>query len=81
MLGLGLRGLSRAEPPAPEAPALPHSFGAALDALDVSATLREVLGDGLADLFVALKRHESAERHATTCPRTGWDFVQLVEQA
>lgn len=81
MLGLGLRGLSRAEPPAPEAPALPRSLGVALDALDASATLREVLGDGLVDLFVALKRHESAERHATACPRTDWDFVHLVEQA
>ena len=33
------------------------------------------------DLFVALKRHESAERHAAADPRHHWDLVHLVELA
>lgn len=80
-LGLGLLGMERADEPLPEAPALPRSLGAALDALDTSAALREVLGDALVDLYVALKRHESAERNAVADPRHGWDFVHLTEQA
>lgn len=80
-LGLGLRGLERAEAPLAEAPPLPRSLGAALHALEGSVALRDVLGDALVDLHVALKRHESAERNALADPRRGWDVVHLTEQA
>lgn len=79
-LGLGLLGMERAATPLAEAPALPRSLGAALDALDASP-LRDLLGDALVDLQVALKRHESAERNAVADPRRDWDFRHLVEQA
>ena len=80
-LGLGLLGMERAAAPLAEAPALPHSLGAALDALDASRLLRDLLGDALVDLYVALKRHESAGRNTIADPRHGWDFVHLTEQA
>jgi glutamine synthetase len=80
-LGLGLLGMERTAEPRVEAPALPRSLGAALDALDRSAALRDVLGTALIDLHVALKRHESTERNALADPRHGWDFLHLTEQA
>ena len=43
--------------------------------------MRELFGDPLVDLFAALKRHESAERHAVADPRHHWDLVHLVELA
>jgi glutamine synthetase len=43
--------------------------------------MRELFGDPLVDLFVALKRHESAERNAAADPRHHWDLVHLVELA
>ena len=43
--------------------------------------MRELFGDPLVDLFVALKRHESAERNACADPRHHWDLVHLIELA
>jgi len=61
--------------------ALPRSLSAACDALERSALMRELFGDALVDLFVALKRHESAERQACADPRQQWDLVHLLELA
>ena len=41
--------------------------------------MRELFGDPLVDLFVAMKRHESAERNAMADPRQHWDLVHLLE--
>jgi len=82
-LGLGLIGIEQGLSPASESAgvALPRSLPAACDALERSDAMRELLGDPLVELFVALKRHESAERNACADPRQQWDLVHLVEQA
>ncbi|MBQ0936215.1 glutamine synthetase family protein [Ideonella paludis] len=83
-LSLGLRGLTQAQPPqsgAAESLALPRSLPEALDALTRSQALRELLGDPLWALFLALKRHEHAERSATANPRQEWDLRHLIELA
>ena len=82
-LGLGLAGIEQGLRPAGESAgvALPRSLAQACDALEASATMRELFGDPLVDLFVALKHHESAERHAAADPRHHWDLVHLVELA
>lgn len=83
-LGLGLAGLRAARAPHPgvdEAHALPRSLPAALDALQASATLRELFGAPLVDAFVAIKRHEHAERAALADPRHQWDLTHLIELA
>ena len=82
-LGLGLAGIEQRLQPAGESAgvALPRSLPDACDALEASALMRELFGDPLVDLFVALKRHESAERHAAADPRHHWDLVHLVELA
>ncbi|MDZ7857000.1 glutamine synthetase family protein [Sphaerotilus sp.] len=80
-LGLGQLGLDCAAEPRPVPPALPRSLGEALDALEDNAALRRVLGDALVDLYVGIKRHESAERQAQAQPRQGWDVLHLTEQA
>ena len=61
--------------------ALPRSLPDACDALERSALMRELFGDPLVDLFVALKRHESAERNACADARHHWDLVHLIELA
>jgi glutamine synthetase len=82
-LGMGLAGIEQGLKPASESAgvALPRSLPEACDALEASALMRELFGDPLVDLFVALKRHESEERHATSDPRHHWDLVHLVELA
>jgi glutamine synthetase len=80
-LGMGLAGIEQRLAPAGESAgvALPRSLPEACDALAGSALMRELFGDALVDLFVALKRHESAERNACADPRHQWDLVHLVE--
>jgi glutamine synthetase len=82
-LGLGLAGIEQRLAPLAESAgvALPRTLAQACDALDASALMRELFGDPLVDLFVALKRHESAERHAAVDPRHHWDLVHLLELA
>ncbi|MFL6628425.1 MAG: glutamine synthetase family protein [Vitreoscilla sp.] len=82
-LGMGLAGIEQGLQPADESSgvALPRSLAEACDALESSALMRDLFGDPLVDLFVALKRHESAERHAAADPRHHWDLVHLVELA
>ena len=82
-LGLGLAGIEQCLAPASESAgvALPRTLPEACDALESSALMRQLFGDPLVDLFVALKRHESAERNAAADPRHHWDLVHLVELA
>jgi glutamine synthetase len=82
-LGLGLAGIEQRLAPASESAgvALPRTLAAACDLLERSALMRELFGDPLVDLFVALKRHESAERQSALDPRHHWDLVHLVELA
>lgn len=82
-LGLGLAGIEQGLRPAGESAgvALPRTLPDAVDALDRSALMRELFGDPLVDLYAALKRHESVERHAAADPRHHWDLVHLVELA
>jgi glutamine synthetase len=82
-LGLGLAGIEQGLAPAGESAGveLPRTLAQACDALESSALMRELFGDPLVDLFVALKRHESAERRAAADPRHHWDLVHLVELA
>ncbi|MET0382948.1 MAG: glutamine synthetase family protein [Burkholderiaceae bacterium] len=82
-LGMGLAGIEQplaAVDPAACAP-LPRTLADACDALDRSALMRTLFGDPLVDLFLALKRHESAERNAAADPRHQWDLRHLVELA
>jgi glutamine synthetase len=83
-LGLGLAGLRAAQAPKPgvdEAHALPRTLPQALDALQASDMLRELFGAPLVDAFIAIKRHEHAERAALADPRHQWDLVHLIELA
>ena len=82
-LGLGLAGIEQGLAPAGESAgvALPRTLPEACDALEDSALMRELFGDPLVDLFAALKRHESAERHAAADPLHHWDLVHLIELA
>jgi glutamine synthetase len=83
-LGLGLAGLRAARDPRPgtdAAHALPRTLPAALDALAASATLRALFGAPLVDAYVAIKRHEHAERAALADPRQQWDLHHLIELA
>ncbi|HEX7689987.1 MAG TPA: glutamine synthetase family protein, partial [Burkholderiaceae bacterium] len=82
-LGMGLAGIEQGLSPAglAEGVALPRSLPEACDALERSSLMRELFGDPLVDLFVALKRHESAERNACADPRHHWDLVHLLELA
>jgi len=82
-LGLGLAGIEQGHRPLAESQGvdLPRTLVEACDVLERSALMRELFGDPLIDLFVALKRHESAERHAAPDPRHHWDLVHLLEQA
>ena len=66
-LGLGLAGIEQGLAPgrrSRQASRCRARWSAACDALERSALMRELFGDPLVDLFVALKRHESAERNA-----------------
>jgi glutamine synthetase len=82
-IGMGLAGIEQRLAPHGESAgvALPRTLPEAVDTLDRSALMRELFGDPLVDLFVALKRHESAERNAAADPRHHWDLVHLVELA
>lgn len=82
-LALGLEGLRGGRQPRPgrdPADLLPRDLPAALGALGASAVLRRWLGDPLVDLYLALKRHEHAERSAAADPRA-WDLRHLIELA
>jgi len=82
-LGMGLAGLEQGLAPAGESAgvALPRSLVQACDALERSELMRELFGAPLVDLFVALKRHESAERNARADARHEWDLLHLLELA
>jgi glutamine synthetase len=80
-LGLGLAGMEGKLALPSETIELPQSLGAALDRLEADATLRDVLGTHLVDLYCAVKRCETSLRNAVTEPRKNWDLVHLVEQA
>jgi glutamine synthetase len=83
-LGLGLAGLRAAQPPHPgadEAHALPRSLPEALDALAASDMLRGLFGAPLVDAYVAIKRHEHAQRARLDDPRHQWDLTHLIELA
>jgi glutamine synthetase len=83
-LGLGLHGLKNGLAPqagAGDDVALPRDLPAALDALERSTVLRELLGAPLLETYVAIKRHEHAERAALADPRAAWDLTHLLELA
>ncbi len=83
-LAMGLAGLQAAQLPTagkPEALRLPQTLPEALDALEGSSATRNLMGDALTDLFVALKRNEHGERSAMADPRHDWDLVHLIELA
>jgi len=83
-LGLGLLGVQTSRPPVPGAPdhlTLPATLPQALNALHASSALRGLLGDALVDTYVAIKRHEHAERAALADPRQQWDLRHLTELA
>ena len=86
VLAAGLDGIKRElEPPAPiegflyelpesaQGPALPTSFGEALEALDGDAVMREALGEPLIETFRAIKAAE-LERFRTWV--TDWEFAE-----
>jgi glutamine synthetase len=81
LLGTGLLGLEQRLPRLEAAPELPRSLEAALATLGASAALRGLLGDPLVDLYLAIKRHEAAQRAACADPWRDWDLPFLVEQA
>ena len=60
---------------------LPRSLPDALNGLERSSAARALLGEAMVDLFVALKRHEHAERSALGDPRQDWDLKHLIELA
>lgn len=83
-LGLGLAGLQAGQEPvsgAHDQLALPRSLPDALDSLERSHPLREILGSPLTDAYIAIKRHEHAERSALADPRQQWDMTHLIELA
>lgn len=80
-LGLGLAGMMAQWPALDQGPQLPGSLAEALAALDSDAVVRELLGDPLVDLYLSMKRCESAARNAVADPRRQWDFPNLLEQA
>jgi len=86
-LGLGLLGLQAGQGPQSgrsEAQRLPRSLPEALARLAdpaASAGVRQVLGDPLVDLFIAIKQQEHAERQALADPRAQWDLRHLIELA
>ncbi|HSI56681.1 MAG TPA: glutamine synthetase family protein [Ideonella sp.] len=83
-LGLGLLGLEAGGAPVDgrgDALALPRSLPTALDALNGSHALRGLLGDPLVDTFIAIKRHETAQRNGLPDPRRQWDLAHLIELA
>jgi glutamine synthetase len=83
-LAFGLAGMREGLMPANgkgDAIVLPRSLPDALNALANSQATRAVLGEAMADLFVALKRHEHAERQALPEPRQDWDMKHLIELA
>jgi glutamine synthetase len=81
-LALGLAGLQAQRLPLQgkqDVNRLPRNLPDALDALEGSQAIRELLGSPMVDLFVALKRHEHAERQACANPRQDWDMKHLIE--
>ena len=83
-LAFGLAGLAARQGPVEgkqAAFALPRDLPSALDRLDSSQAVRDLLGSPLVDLFVALKRHEHQERQSCANPRQDWDMKHLIELA
>jgi glutamine synthetase len=80
-LGLGLYGMQTGLQPLDVGPVLPVTLGTALDALQADAVVRDILGTHLVDLYVAIKRQESADRNAAENPRHQWDIPYLLEQS
>lgn len=83
-LGLGLLGLREGALPVPGQPdalALPANLPHALNALAGSEALRGLLGSGLVEALVAIKRHEHDERRLLADPRQQWDMAYLLEAA
>jgi len=83
----GLDGVDRGLEPWPaddspyeaERPMLPTSLEAALDALEASATLREVIGERFVDYYLSLKRTELA-RYRAFLAETGAEAAGGVTQ-
>lgn len=80
ILAAGLDGIERGlEPPPPteqvayadeNAPKLPQTLDASLEALEADASLREYLGDEFVQLFLAVKKHE-IEKAKAAIPEYG----------
>jgi glutamine synthetase len=74
----GLDGIAAARDPGPsadtpydsDAPTLPKTLDAALDALDTDAVLRAGFGDGFVDYYLRIKRAELARFQAEV---TDWE--------
>ncbi|MFM6986740.1 MAG: glutamine synthetase family protein [Hydrogenophaga sp.] len=77
-LALGWHGLQERLTPGEGEP-LPSTQVAALEALAQSHVLRQALGPRLLNLYLAVKRHEQAERTALADPRHDWDLRYLIE--
>src|SRR6266542_2630909 len=58
---------------------IPTSLGAALDALEADAVLREALGEEFVKLFVAVKRHEIGKARAAIADFDTPDFNNMVD--
>lgn len=83
-MAMGLAGLRATQPATAgkaESLRLPQTLPEALDALQACTATRELMGDALIDLFVALKRNEHEERQALPDPRQDWDLTHLIELA
>lgn len=83
-LAFGLAGLRDQRMPLQgkhDAIILPRNLPDALNALESSQAVRDILGHPMVDLFVALKRHEHQERQACANPRQDWDMKHLIELA
>ena len=83
-LAFGLDGIAQARDPGPPAdtpyetvaPALPRSLAEACDALDQSATARDLLGSGFIDYLLRIKRAEIARFEAEV---TEWEQREYFE--
>jgi glutamine synthetase len=86
-IAAGMEGMSSAAEPPPivdsdpyavEAPPLPQTLGAAVDALAESAVYRAAFGDSLVDYLVMMKRSE-IEAHANAADPSAWEMAEYFE--